>query len=145
MTRLVRGADGRMWTVRTTVEWGRAATLDDFEHELQGGRGPGIAMLVMLVALVVALIAWTPSLVVVPSWLVLILALVLLFFPVRWLFRRPWRVVANTPGNQEDQPAEHWVGSVRGVFTVRQATAKVARDIEVYSVPNNEGPLHLVD
>jgi hypothetical protein len=34
---------------------------------------------------------------------------------------------------------------VRGVFTVRQETSKVARNIEVYSLPNVDGPLQPVD
>ena len=82
---------------------------------------------------------------VVPAWLLLILLLALLFFPVRWLMRRPWRLVANTPGSQEEQIAERWVGTVRGMYNIRTAAAKVARDIEVYSMPNSEGPLHPVD
>lgn len=145
MTRVVRGADGRMWTLRGRMEWTTPMTVDDFEHDVAAGYAPGIVMLAMLLVLVVALIAWTPSPVVVPGWLVFLLILALLFFPVRWLFRRPWMLVANTPGNHEDASAERWVGTVRGMFTIRQAAAKVARDIEVYSMPNIEGPLHPVD
>jgi hypothetical protein len=144
-TRLVRGADGRMWTLRGQLEWSQPATIDDFEHDVASGYTPGIVMLVMLGVLVVALIAWRPTGVVVPGWLVAILAFVLLFFPLRWAIRRPWRLVANTPGSQQEQVAERWVGTVRGMFNVRTAAAKVARDIEVYSMPNVEGPLHPVD
>jgi len=145
MTRLVRGADGRMWTLRTRVEWSNPVTVDDFEHDVTTGYGSGVVMLFLLVGLVVVLVAWTPTRVVVPWWFLLILALVVLFFPVRWLLRRPWRVVANTPGKPDDQPAEHWVGTVRGMYRIRQEAAKVARDIEVYSAPNVDGPLHQVD
>jgi hypothetical protein len=95
--------------------------------------------------LVVALVTWRPAGVVVPSWLVLVMAIVMVFFPLRWAVRRPWRLVANTPGSQQEQVAERWVGTVRGMFNIRTVAAKVARDIEVYSMPNAEGPLHPVD
>jgi hypothetical protein len=145
MTRLVRGADGRMWTLRGQLEWTHPATVDDFEHDVASGYTSGIVMLVMLIALVVALVLWTPAGVVIPSWLLVVLLIILAFFPFRWAVRRPWRIVANTAGNQEDQAAERWVGTVRGMLNIRTATAKVARDIEVYSMPNVEGPLHPVD
>jgi hypothetical protein len=145
MTRLVRGADGRMWTLRGRLEWSQPATIDDFEHDVASGYTPGIVMLFMLGVLVVALVTWRPSGVVVPSWLVLVMAIVMVFFPLRWAVRRPWRLVANTPGSQQEQVAERWVGTVRGMFNIRTVAAKVARDIEVYSMPNAEGPLHPVD
>ncbi len=145
MTRLVRGADGRMWTLRGQLEWSQPATIDDFEHDVASGYTPGIVMLFMLGVLVVALVTWRPAGVVVPSWLVLVMAIVMVFFPLRWAVRRPWRLVANTPGSQQEQVAERWVGTVRGMVNIRTVAAKVARDIEVYSMPNAEGPLHPVD
>jgi hypothetical protein len=145
MTRLVRGADGRMWTLRGRLEWSQPATIDDFEHDVASGYTPGIVMLFMLGVLVVALVTWRPSGVVVPSWLVLVMIIVMVFFPLRWAVRRPWRLVANTPGSQQEQVAERWVGTVRGMFNIRTVAAKVQRDIEVYSMPNAEGPLHPVD
>jgi hypothetical protein len=145
MTRLVRGADGRMWTLRGQLEWSQPATIDDFEHDVASGYTPGIVMLFMLGVLVVALVTWRPAGVVVPSWLVLVMVIVMIFFPLRWAVRRPWRLVANTPGSQQEQVAERWVGTVRGMFNIRTVAAKVARDIEVYSMPNAEGPLHPVD
>ena len=85
-------------------------------------------MLLGLLALfVVALFIWRPGPVVVPYWFLLILLLGLLFFPVRWLIRRPWTLVANTPGSQEEESAERWVGIVHGVVTIRQTAAKVAQ------------------
>lgn len=145
MTRLVKGADGRMWTLRSRIEWSKPATVDDFEHDLSGGSGPGLAMLVALGVLVIALIWWTPGAVVVPQWLILILFAILLFFPIRWVIRRPFLMVANTMGNDDDLQAERWVGTVRGVFTIRPALGRIARDIEVYSMPNVDGPLQPVD
>jgi hypothetical protein len=134
-----------MWTLRGQLEWMHPATVDDFEHDVASGYTSGIVMLVMLVGLVAALVLWTPDGVIIPSWLLLVLLIILAFFPFRWAVRRPWRIVANTAGNQEDQVAERWVGTVRGMMTIRSATARVARDIEVYSMPNVEGPLHPVD
>jgi hypothetical protein len=127
------------------MEWMRPATIDDFEHDVNSGWGPGVVMLVALCLFIVALVLWTPPGVYVPIWLVAALLLVVAFFPVRWAFRRPWLLVANTPGNQQDQTAERWTGTVRGLFNIRQVAAKVARDIEVYSAPNVDGPLHPVD
>lgn len=145
MTRLVKGRDGRMWTLRSQMEWMTPATVDDFEHDVASGYGSGIVMLFMLAALVIALVLWTPQGVYVPSWLIVALVVVLLFFPVRWTLRRPWQLVANTRGDGEEQGSERWVGTVRGVVNVRNVTAKVARDIEVYNMPSQESPLYLVD
>ncbi len=145
MTRLVRGADGRTWTIRSRLEWANPATGDDFEHEVSVSHTPGVFMAILIGLLVVVLVAWTPSSVVVPMWFILSLVLVFLFFPARWAARRPWTVVAETPGGLDDQPAERWVGQVRGVFAVRQEASRIAREIEVYSSPGLEGPLQPVD
>ena len=48
-------------------------------------------------------------------------AALLLFFPVRWLLRRPWTLVAEPPGRPGRAAAERWVGTVRGMFRVRRA------------------------
>ncbi len=145
MTRLVRGQDGRMWTLRSQLEWTSPATVDDFEHDVASGYTPGIVMLTMLAVLVVALVLWTPAGVVIPGWLIAAIVVVLAFFPLRWALRRPWRLVANTQGDEENLAAERWVGTVRGMFNIRTVTSKVARDIEVYAMPSAEGPLHPVD
>lgn len=145
MTRLVKGQDGRMWTLRSQLEWTSPATVDDFEHDVASGYTPGIVMLAMLCVLVVALVLWTPAGVIVPNWLIAAIVVVLAFFPVRWALRRPWRLVANTQGDDDHQGAERWVGTVRGMFNIRSVTSKVARDIEVYAMPSAEGPLHPVD
>ena len=67
MTKLVRGADGRMWTLRGQLEWSQPATIDDFEHDVASGYTPGVVMLVMLGILVVALVTWRPAGVIVPG------------------------------------------------------------------------------
>ncbi|GAA1266548.1 DUF983 domain-containing protein [Saccharothrix xinjiangensis] len=144
MTRLVRGADGRMWTVRSQVQWRNPAADADFEHDVSGGAGPGVLMLSLVVVMSVVLVAWTPADVVVPAWLVVALVLVFLFFPVRWVVRRPW-VVAAESKKTEELPPERWVGTVRGFLTVRDEVRNVARKIEMYSLPDLDGPLQPVD
>jgi Protein of unknown function (DUF983) len=141
MTRVVRGADDRVWTVHADLEWRTPATADDFEHDVSGTHGPAIAMLVLVGVLVVALIVWTPTDVVVPLWLVLIILLVVLFLPARWALHRPFTVVAETGDDGEGEPVERWVGTVRGVFNVRQQVNRIARNIADESMPAVEGPL----
>jgi len=144
MTRVVRGADGRQWTVRSQLEWRSPATSDDFEHDVSVGNAAAIVLLVLVLALGMILIVWTPDDVVVPLWVVLIVMLLLLFFPTRWALRRPWTVVAETGDNGENEPVERWVGIVRGVFTVRAQMNRVAKSIAIDSVPGIEGPLQPV-
>jgi hypothetical protein len=82
---------------------------------------------------------------VVPLWLILIILLIALFFPLRWALRRPWTVVAATGDDGEGEPTEKWVGSIRGVFKVRKEVADIARNIADESIPGAEGPLKPVD
>ncbi|ATE51923.1 MULTISPECIES: DUF983 domain-containing protein [Actinosynnema] len=145
MTRLVRGADGRMWTVRSQVEWRNPAADADFEHDVSGGQGPGVLMLAIVAAMGVLLVAWTPEQVVVPAWLGLALVMMFLFFPVRWAIRRPHLVVAESKATGDDLPPERWVGHVRGVLNVRDEVGNIARKIEMYSLPDIDGPLQPVD
>lgn len=145
MTRVVRGADGRMWTLRSQMEWSSPATADDFEHEFSAGYVPGIMMIVLVITFAVVLFVWAPSVVYIPVWLVLILLVVLLFFPARWVLRRPWKLVAETGRENSGEPAEMWVGTVRGMFRARQEAAKVAKSIENDALPTFEGPLHPVE
>lgn len=145
MTRLVRGSDGRMWTVRAGVEWRNPMTYQEFEHDVSGGQTPGFVVGGLLALLILVFIVWTPAGVVVPSWLLLALAIMLLFFPVRWVLRRPWTVVAETPGDLEKHPAERWVGSVRGILAVRQEVSDIARSIEVRAAPDPMGQLQPIE
>jgi len=127
------------------MEWRTPATADDFEHDVSGTHGPAIAMLALVGVLVVALVVWTPTDVVVPLWLVLLILLVVLFFPARWALRRPFTVVAETGDDGEGEPVERWVGTVRGVFNVRTQVNRVARNIADDSMPAVEGPLKPVN
>lgn len=144
MTRTVIGADGREWTVRGRLEWRSPATSDDFEHDVSVGSAAAIVLLVLVVTLGIVLVVWTPTDVVVPLWVVLLVLMAVLFFPTRWALRRPWTVVAETGEGTANDPIERWVGVVRGVFTVRQQVNRVAKSIATDSVPGIEGPLQPV-
>ncbi len=134
-----------MWTLQGEMEWRTPATGDDFEHDVSSSHGSAIVLLIVVCVLAVALVVWTPSDVVVPLWLVLLIVLVLLFFPLRWSLRRPWTVVAETGDDGDGDPTEKWVGTVRGVFNVRTQVAKIARNIAEDSTPGNDSALRLVD
>ncbi len=145
MNRAVRGSDGRRWTLRTSIEWSNPLEIDDWEHDVSGGRSQGIVMGAIVLVMVVTFLVWTPATVVVPGWLILALLLLVLFFPVRWLVRRPWSIIAETPGDTDEHPPERWVGVVRGALTAHQEGARVARNIELYAEPDMNGPLQPVE
>ncbi|MEU4669850.1 DUF983 domain-containing protein [Amycolatopsis sp. NPDC023774] len=146
MNRLVRGEDGRDWVVRAQMEWRAPATADDFEHDVAGSYTPGIAMLLVTAFLAVVLVIWTPDQVRVPAWVFLAILLVLLFFPLRWILRRPWTVVAETEGDVTgDRPSERWVGTIRGMFTVSGEVKRITKTIQKHSLPDFDGPLHPVE
>jgi len=146
MNRLVHGEDGRDWVVRAQMEWRAPATADDFEHDAAGSYGPGIAMIVVTAVLAVVLVVWTPEAVKVPSWVLLALLLIVLFFPLRWILRRPWTVVAETQGDVAgDRPSERWVGTIRGMFTVSGEVKRISKTIQKHSLPDFDGPLHPVE
>ncbi len=146
MNRLVRGGDGRDWVVRAQMEWRAPATADDFEHDVAGSYGPGIAMIIVTTLLAVILVVWTPAQVRVPAWVLLALLLVVLFFPLRWILRRPWTVVAETEGDLSgDRPAERWVGTIRGMFRVQGEVKQISKTIQRHSLPDFDGPLHPVE
>jgi hypothetical protein len=143
MTRLVQGSDGREWQLRGQMEWRPPATADDFEHDTAAGWGPMVAMLSVMFVLVLVLVGWKPDDVVVPSWLVLGIVLVFVYFPMRWVWRRPWTMVAETHGEvtEEGAPAERWVGTVRGLVAVRAEFARTSKSIERHALPDFDGPL----
>ena len=49
MNRVVRGSDGREWTVKATLEWSNPISADEFEHD--GVRAEGARVLGRLLAL----------------------------------------------------------------------------------------------
>jgi len=140
MTRLVRDREGRMWTVHSRIEWADPESDEEFEHDVSGGRVGAIIMVVVLFVLLIAFVVLTPSTVVFPNWLALAFALLVLFFPARWLVRRPWTLIAETPGGAAaGLPAERWVGSVRGYFSARTETSRTLRHLRHYAVPDRDG------
>lgn len=145
MTRVVRGADGRSWTVRSTVNWTEPATDREFEHDVAAGQVAGIGMLVLVGALLLTVILWTPDQVVVPGWLIVAFFLVLLIFPLQWVLSRSWTIVADTLEPAETE-GEHWVGTVHGALLARQEAVRVARHLQEHGVPDDgRGPLQPVN
>lgn len=144
MTRVVRGADGRLWTLHSQLEWRSDSDGDEFEHDVAVGSAAAFALLGLVIVLGAVLILWSPEGLVVPLWVVLLVLLFILFFPTRWALRRPWTVVAETGDDGEGDPTERWVGTVRGVFNVRAQMKLVAKNIAVDNRPGIEGPLQLV-
>ena len=59
--RTVAGVDGRTWSVRRSVAWSLPATGDDFEHDVDGGRGAAVLILSSLFLFWVIIIVWSPS------------------------------------------------------------------------------------
>jgi hypothetical protein len=143
--RTVNGADGRTWSVRRNIEWRPPATGDEFEHDVDGGRGAVLLILSSLVLFWVVLLVWTPSQVHVPWYLLLAGVVVLLFFPARWVTRRPWTLVAETPGGY-DLPAEHWSGMVRGRGRAKEEQRVLIRNLRTRATPGHaDSPLHPVN
>lgn len=143
-SKTVIGADGREWTVSRTMEWSIPTVGDDFEHDLDGGRPAAVLVLSALFLFVVVLVVWTPNKVFIPWWIILVFLAAFAFFPIRWVLRRPWTLVAQTPGGY-DLPAEHWVGAVRGVSKAREEMRLIIRSLRTRSTPTYaDGPLQPV-
>lgn len=137
MTRVVQGADGRRWTVQSTINWYQPATAEQFEHDMAAGYVSGIAMLGVIVALVLFVLFWTPAGVVVPSWLVLLFLLFLMLLPIRWALRLPWTIVAKTLPEPVDTAAEHWEGTAHGVMAARSDTRQVIQSLRARAIPDD--------
>lgn len=133
-SKTVTGSDGRTWTVKRRWEWSMPATGEDFEHDVDGGRAAAVVILSTLFLFFVALFVWMPSDVHVPWWVLLAGLVIFGFFPVRWMLRRPWTLVAQTPGGYDLEP-EHWVGMVRGVGKAREEVKLVVRMIRTRDTP----------
>lgn len=146
-TKTVIGVDGREWSVRRTVEWSLPATGDEFEHDVDGGRGAAVLILSALFLFWVILVVWFPPMAHIPSYLWVVAVLIVLFFPVRWWLRRPWTVVAETEGDYAvDQPAERWTGLVRGGGKAREEMRIVVRRLRTQGTPAHaDSPLQPVN
>ncbi|MEQ3551276.1 hypothetical protein WIS52_12415 [Pseudonocardia nematodicida] len=144
-TKTVMAADHREWQVQRHIEWTTPAVGDEFEHDVDGGRGAVVLILSMLAFFWLVLIVWAPSDVHFP-WFYWIIALAGIgFFPTRWLLRRPFTIVARTQGGY-DLPAEHWSGMVRGLAAAREETRVVVRSLRNRSTPGHaDSPLQPVN
>jgi hypothetical protein len=141
MIRVVRAADKRTWTVRSSISWSKPAMADQFELDLAVGFVSGIVMLGVVVVLMLFLVFWTPSGVVIPAWFVLLILLILLLIPVLWALQRPWVITAYTT----EPPSERWEGVVRGMVLAREETRRIADDLKRLGSPEDgNGPLSRV-
>ncbi|PZS39283.1 MAG: hypothetical protein DLM62_09125 [Pseudonocardiales bacterium] len=122
----MRTADGRTWWVRSSISWTKRAMTDEFEHDMTDF-GHGIIMLVILVALTLFVVFWTPADVVRPAWFVLLVLLLLMVLPVSWALQRPWLIKVHTNG-----PAggEHWEDVVRGMMPAREKVYQIVDDLK---------------
>jgi hypothetical protein len=144
-TKTVTGVDGRTWSVRRNIEWSLPATGDDFEHDVDGGRGAAVLILSALFFFWLIVIVWAPADVHIPWFLWVLGTAVVLFFPVRWYLRRPWTVVAETAGNY-DLPAEQWTGLVRGGAKSKEELRIVVRRLRTQGTPGHaDSPLQPVN
>ncbi len=154
-TKTVHSADGREWTVSRKLEWSVPPVQEDFEHDLDGGRPAAFLVLSIVLVIWVVLFVWSPEQVYAPWWVWLAGLVVIGFFPVRWVLRRPWTLVAETSGDYrtmgEDaadaaRPSgEHWVGTVRGVVKAREEVQVITRSLRTRSTPSyTDGPLQPV-
>ncbi|MBA2323176.1 MAG: hypothetical protein H0V92_03840 [Pseudonocardiales bacterium] len=135
--KVVTGMDGRIWTVRRKMMLRMPPTGEEFEfeHDLEGGRIGMTVILAMLVLFVVALLSWWSSAIPIPGYVKWVFVIGALFFPVRWVLRLPWRLVAETPGTydpdrKEEKDREHWVGTVRGAAKARDECALLINTIK---------------
>jgi hypothetical protein len=136
--KIVRAADGRQWMVRQKLEWIDPSTEEDFEHDMEGGRLASIGILSLLGLLWVELVAWAftgGQGVVVPWWVLLFLAAVAAFFPIRWIVRRPRTLLAETAGGADGSGPERWVGWVRGTTAAREEMTRTVRNLETRATP----------
>lgn len=146
-TKTVVGVDGRSWSVRRNIEWSLPATGDDFEHDVDGGRGAAVLVLSALFVFWVILVVWSPRMVHIPWYMWAVAIVIVLFFPFRWWLRRPWTVVAETAGSlNKDHPAERWTGHVRGSAKAREEIRIVTRRLRSQGTPGHaDSPLQPVN
>ncbi len=140
-TKTVAGADGRMWSVRRNIEWSVPATGDDFEHDVDGGRGAAVLILSALFLFWVIVVVWSPDGLHIPWYLWIVGVAIVLFFPIRWFLRRPRTLVAETAGGY-DRPPERWIGLVRGESKSKEELRIVVRRLRTQGTPGHaDSPL----
>lgn len=143
MVREVRAADGRNWTVRREINWGKPPHEQAFEHDVSVSQMAGVVMAALVVVMVVAVAVWTPPGVYIPSWLIVALVAVVLLVPAQWAMARPWLIEAATFEPLESS-GEHWEGTVRGLRGSRHEVARVVHQLQTHARPvldEDQGPL----
>ncbi len=144
MIRRVRTADGRIWWVRSSISWTRRAMTEQFEHDMTDF-GHGVIMLIILIALTLFVVFWTPAEVVRPAWFVLLVFLILLMLPVSWALQRPWLIRVHTSG-PVGTDGEHLEEVVRGMIPARETVYQIVDDLRRTGTPGDgNGSLMRVD
>jgi hypothetical protein len=143
----VHGIRGRTWKV--SREWMRdmpAGEDEPFEHDVDGGHFGVIGILSILALLVIALALWFfPLDVIWPPWLWIPVLVVIGFFAVRWVLRRPWKIMAATRGHYGEDDSgqqlgpETWVGTVRGVTKSKEEIRLISQAIRKQDSPDYIG------
>lgn len=140
--KVVKGTDGRTWTVRRRMLMRMPAIGQDFEHDVDGGSVGKWVILSMLALFYVAQLSWWSFEVNVPWWIVLFGVAVFVFLVVRVVSRRPWKITAQTPGSYDPEHPDgrnsaHWVATVRGVGKSQEEVTKGIRRIRMKGEPND--------
>lgn len=134
-------ADGRTWWVRRRIEWRGIRLYEEFEHDIEGGRGAAVLAATAVVAAWVALAVWMPDGVHVPWWLWLDAVLAVAVVAVRWFLHRSVTIVAETP-ESDGLPSEHWMGFVHGYRAGREEFAIAVRSLRTRATPGHaDSPL----
>jgi hypothetical protein len=137
--KVVTGVDGREWIVSLKIMWTDKS--EGFEHEKEGGRRAVIGIIVVLGLLVFAQVAWAFQVPAVetPWWVLLLLAAIVLFFPVRWALRRPRRLRVEGGRWPDDDDgggrAEEWSGFVRGRAESRAEFKQAIKTLQKRGTP----------
>jgi len=137
-TRTVIDVYARTWHVRDGIEWGARRRADD----AVGGRGT--ARVVSVAAAVVVLLSGWRYVSLIPGPVLgSTLLVVAVLLVVRWLLRRPWSIVAETPGTYDNE-AERWRGVVYGYVGRGEEVRRTIRELRLTGIPSS-GALHRVD
>jgi len=136
----------REWSLRRSIEWSPPYNENDqFEHDIDGGRGAVTMVVSALVLLWVLFFLWMPTSVHFPWFYWIVIAVIVGFFPVRWVLRRQWKLVAETVGGY-DEPAEKWTGLVRGWTRSNEEIRIIKRRLETQGTPAHaDSPLQPVN
>lgn len=136
----------REWSLSRKMMWSTPFTEEEqFEHDVDGGRGAATLILSSLLLFWVVFLIWIPANVHYPWFYWLATVIIVGFFPVRWLLRRPWTLVAETVGGY-DEPAERWSGTVRGDSKSREELRIIKHRLATQGTPgHSDSPLQPIN